>query len=80
MPAWMSLLHAAVQDPTVPPYVRLFLLKAVLHVDKRHVARQEAEAAAIGEIQVKHFLENSLTKAISTLHVRKMFENNLYCF
>lgn len=45
MPAWMALLHSAVSNPSVPPYIRLFLTKAVLHVDKRHVARAEAEAS-----------------------------------
>lgn len=45
MPAWMALLHGAVSDASVPHYVRLFLTKAVLHVDKRHVARTGADPA-----------------------------------
>jgi hypothetical protein len=45
MPAWMALLHGAVSDASVPHYVRLFLTKAVLHVDKRHVARIGADPA-----------------------------------
>ena len=45
MPAWMALLHGAVSDTSVPHYVRLFLTKAVLHVDKRHVARAGGDPA-----------------------------------
>ncbi len=45
MLAWMTLLHSAVSDTSVPHYIRLFLTKAVLHVDKRHVARTEADPA-----------------------------------
>lgn len=45
MPAWMALLHSAVSDTSVPQYIRLFLTKAVLHVDKRHVARTDTDPA-----------------------------------
>ncbi len=45
MPAWMALLHSAVSDTSVPHYVRLYLTKAVLHVDNRHVARTATDPA-----------------------------------
>ena len=56
MPSWMEHLHRAVasaagissvdQDP-MPRLVRLFLVKAVVHVDRRHTERQQAEAQQV---------------------------------
>ncbi|KAK9829312.1 hypothetical protein WJX72_005143 [[Myrmecia] bisecta] len=43
MPAWMSLLFDAVESDRTPLYIRLFLTKMVVHVDRRH---QETLAAA----------------------------------
>ena len=51
MPAWMSLLHASMASRDTPQYARLFLVKAVLHVEARHTARM---AAAGGQEQVTH--------------------------
>lgn len=48
MPAWMSLLHGSMASQDTPQYARLFLVKAVLHVEARHTARM----AAAGEQQV----------------------------
>ena len=45
MPSWMSLLHGSVASQDTPQYARLFLVKAVLHVEARHTAR----LAAAGE-------------------------------
>ncbi|KAK9826371.1 hypothetical protein WJX81_003941, partial [Elliptochloris bilobata] len=45
MPEWMAHLHRAVQSPEVPRYARLFLIKALLHVDRRHLDRVSAEQA-----------------------------------
>ena len=42
MPAWMSLLLGSVASPATPQYARLFLVKAVLHVEARHTARMAA--------------------------------------
>lgn len=42
MPAWMSLLHGSVASKDTPQYARLFLVKAVLHVEARHTARADA--------------------------------------
>lgn len=42
MPAWMSLLHGSVASQDTPQYARLFLVKAVLHVEARHAARMAA--------------------------------------
>lgn len=42
MPAWMSLLHGCMASQDTPQYARLFLMKAVLHVEARHTARMAA--------------------------------------
>ena len=42
MPAWMSLLHGSMASSDAPLYARLFLVKAVLHVEARHTARMAA--------------------------------------
>ena len=54
MPSWMEHLHrtvaAVVNDVdqnAVPRIVRLFLVKAVVHVDRRHAERQQAEAQQV---------------------------------
>ena len=44
MPAWMSLLHESIASHASPLYARLFLVKAVLHVEARHTARIAAAA------------------------------------
>ena len=49
MPAWMASLHAALSLEATPLYARLFLVKAVLHVDRRHSDRKAAEAVAAAE-------------------------------
>ena len=46
MPAWMASLHAALCAEATPLYARLFLVKVVLHVDRRHTDRAATEAAA----------------------------------
>lgn len=48
MPKWMKCMHAAVESSQVPRLVRLFLVKAVLHVERRH-----AESEAAGQQQVQ---------------------------
>ena len=48
MPAWMALLHASVASRETPQYARLFLVKAVLHVEARHIARAAAEQSEVG--------------------------------
>ena len=52
MPAWMASLLRAVGDDGTPLYVRQFLIKALLHVDKRHADAAAAEAAAAAAGQV----------------------------
>ena len=56
MPSWMEHLHRTmasaagvngVDQQAVPRLVRLFLVKAVVHVDRRHVERQQAEAQQV---------------------------------
>ncbi len=56
MPSWMEHLHRTVasagvgsgaDQEAVPRVVRLFLVKAVVHVDRRHVERQQAEAQQV---------------------------------
>ena len=44
MPAWMSLLLGSVASPATPQCARLFLVKAVLHVEARYTARMAAAA------------------------------------
>ena len=41
MPEWMKRMHDAVAGGEVPRYARLFLVKVVLHVDRRHAERQD---------------------------------------
>lgn len=48
MPAWMVLLHASVASRVTPQYARLFLVKAVLHVEARHTAHAAAEQIEVG--------------------------------
>lgn len=48
MPKWMKCMHAAVESSLVPRLVRLFLVKAVLHVERRHA---ESEAAEQQQVQ-----------------------------
>lgn len=43
MPEWMKRMHDAVGSGEVPSYARLFLVKVVLHVDRRHAERQNPE-------------------------------------
>lgn len=38
MPGWLRRLHTTVQSPDTPTYVRHFLVRMILHVDKRAVA------------------------------------------
>ena len=42
MPEWMKRMHTAVESSQVPKAVRVFLVKAVLHVERRHADRQAA--------------------------------------
>ena len=51
MPAWMALLHASVTSKETPQYPRLFLVKAVLHVEARHTARAAAEQSEVGALE-----------------------------
>ena len=53
MPAWMSLLHGSIAADATPLYARLFLVKAVLHVEARHTARMAA-AAEPAEVRLLH--------------------------
>ena len=57
MPEWMQRMHDAVCNGAVPRCARLFLVKAVLHVDRRHAdrqtaAQQQATATSPGSTQV----------------------------
>ena len=58
MPEWMRRMHTAVESSSVPKTVRLFLVKAVLHVERRHADRQAAvqqqQATSPGSSQVTH--------------------------
>lgn len=47
MPEWMKRMHDAVASGDVPKYGRLFLVKVVLHVDRRHAERQDAEQVGL---------------------------------
>ncbi len=40
MPEWMKRMHTAVESSQAPRNVRLFLVKAVLHVERRHAERE----------------------------------------
>lgn len=42
MPDWMARMHVGVGSSQVPKIVRLFLVKAVLHVERRHSEREAA--------------------------------------
>jgi hypothetical protein len=55
MPAWMASLLRPVADAGTPLYVRQFLVKALLHVDKRaaDAAAADAAAAAAGQVLVE---------------------------
>ena len=44
MPEWMKRMHTAVECNQVSKPVRLFLVKVVLHVERRH-----AERASVGQ-------------------------------
>lgn len=52
MPAWMASLLRCVADGGTSLYVRQFLVKALLHVDKRHADAAAADAAAAAAGQV----------------------------
>lgn len=39
---WMARMHVGVDSSQVPKIVRLFLVKAVLHVERRHSERESA--------------------------------------
>lgn len=39
MPEWMKRMHAAVESSQVSKAVRLFLVKVVVHVERRHAER-----------------------------------------
>ncbi len=39
---WMARMHVGVESSQVPKIVRLFLVKAVLHVERRHAEREAA--------------------------------------
>ena len=57
MPEWMKRMHAAVDSSQAPQYVRLFLVKAVLHVERRHsdraAAAQQQQTGSPGLPQVR---------------------------
>ena len=36
MPDWMQTLHSIAGSAKTPAYLRLFLIKLVIHVDRRH--------------------------------------------
>ena len=39
MPGWMHSLHSIAGSSSTPAYLRLFLVKMVIHVDRRHADR-----------------------------------------
>lgn len=51
LPGWLEHLATSLEDPGVPRYVRLYLVKVILHVEARDGLRlrQQAEAAAEAE-------------------------------
>ena len=42
MPEWMKRMHTAVESSQVGKAVRLFLVKVVVHVERRHAERGAA--------------------------------------
>ena len=48
MPGWMEMLLATAASDQVPWNARFFIARLVIHVDRRHTARQqEAQASAV---------------------------------
>ncbi|KAK9861516.1 hypothetical protein WJX84_003424, partial [Apatococcus fuscideae] len=43
MPSWMQSLHLLAGSAETPAYLRLFLIKLVIHVDRRHVDRAASQ-------------------------------------
>ena len=41
MPEWLRLLHVSIASQETPKYVRFFLARMVLHVDRRHYEYQQ---------------------------------------
>ena len=63
MPAWMTLLHGSIASDATPLYARLFLVKAVLHVEARHTARMAA-AQEPSEVRLSHIFSRCISNGI----------------
>ncbi|KAK9867398.1 hypothetical protein WJX84_001490 [Apatococcus fuscideae] len=48
MPTWMQGLHTILGNAETPHYLRLFLIKVIIHVDRRHADRAASQATDEG--------------------------------
>ena len=80
MPEWMKRMHTAVESSQAARVVRLFLVKVVLHVERRHAereaaAQQQAASPALSQVQT-HFKHVCLYLLQSYLGIKCM---ELHC-
>lgn len=70
MPTWMQGLHTILGNAETPHYLRLFLIKVIIHVDRRHADRAASQATVCAPAaHGRPLLLNALSLTAAPTHV-----------